>query len=490
VTAAVARPASQLARARAWLADHQRNAWAVDLRAVALGRIALGGLIVADVGLRLDDAVAHYSDLGFVQRAQMGAPENPAFRIYFLSGDPDWATLLLVLTGVVGLLFAVGLFTRVSGALAWLLLASLHGRNGWVLQAGDFLLVNLLFWVIFLPAGARFGLDARRAATTPPTRVYGPAATALFAQLVILYVMAGMAKAAFPHWWRGEGVSYALQADHFVTAFGRWLADFDALAKLLSWATLALELVVPWALLVDLGWRFRAGLVAVFVAFHLALEAALGIGLFSYVCIAGWLLVIPTEAIDRWKRHAGTEDDRKGARDENGALALAPASARWAGCLAAAFLAYAVLLAVAQPHLAAEARRAVEWPARIFAHGHRWGVFSGPRENSGWFVVDATLADGRHLDVLRGASLSWARPESVRATFPNQRWRKLYSNFPKPRSARPLALYLEWLCRRDESIVEVKYVHVRHAISLDGDRGPDERHVVARRRCARAPAAP
>ncbi|MEO0665168.1 MAG: sodium-dependent bicarbonate transport family permease, partial [Pseudomonadota bacterium] len=59
---------------------------------------------------------------------------------------------------ILGLL--LGLFTRPVTFLLWTMLTALHLRQGWVIQGGDDLLRNFLFFSLFLPLGRRWSLDA------------------------------------------------------------------------------------------------------------------------------------------------------------------------------------------------------------------------------------------------------------------------------------------------------------------------------------------
>jgi hypothetical protein len=54
-----------------------------------------------------------------------------------------------------------------------------------------------------------------------------------------------------------------------------------------------------------------------------------------------------------------------------------------------------------------------------------------PRPNyiSGWYVAPADLADGSHVDLMRGGqAISWARPDVIADTYPDFRWRKYLIN--------------------------------------------------------------
>jgi hypothetical protein len=459
------------------LLGRARRELSVDARALALMRIALGGLVIADMLARLEDASVLYSDEGFLPRNDVATPVFWGYRLYWLSGEPALSTALLVTTAALALGFAIGWQTRIMNVCVWLLLGALHARNELVLQGGDGLLLHLLLWSLLLPVGARWSIDARKQEAVP-SRFVGAPAILLYVQLVLVYFVTGTLKANHLHWWRGEGVYHALHADHFVTEAGRWLRSHTTVLSLLTWGTLALEILGPIVLVCTRAEsRLRALLVLGFMAFHAGIGATLELGLFSYVSIASWLFALPSWLFDRLpSRLRGPP----GAEQRIGP--------RWVAVLAAIVAVYLVAATAVRDKMADGAVRGVLlWPATTLRLQLIWGLFIGPREDTGWYVVQASRADGRHVDLLRGgAPVSWHPPEDVLDTFPNQRWRKLLVTFRKEHGRAPLRRYLSWLCKippstDTERVTEVRYVYVKHELG-----SPDtERELIGRQRCAR-----
>ena len=154
-----ARPESSLA---AW-----QKALTVDLRSIAVVRICLGVLLIADLVLRWPHIVAHYSDDGVLPRSLL-APylENREglWSFHILFGSPGAVSVLFAVAILFASAFAVGYRTRLSGVVSFLFLCSLQVRNPLVLSCGDTLLRLLLFWILFLPCGQWFSLDSRKRA--------------------------------------------------------------------------------------------------------------------------------------------------------------------------------------------------------------------------------------------------------------------------------------------------------------------------------------
>ena len=111
----------------------------LDLRGLAALRILMGVLVMLDALVRSSDLIAHYADSGVLPRSVLLTEfSNPYhFSLLFLSGQPLWVGLCLLVYGCAGLSLAFGWRTWWSTLVAWLLMLSLHNRNPVVLNAGD-----------------------------------------------------------------------------------------------------------------------------------------------------------------------------------------------------------------------------------------------------------------------------------------------------------------------------------------------------------------
>jgi len=98
-------------------------------------------------------------------------------------------------------------------------------------------------------------------------------------------------------WRNGEAVYYALMLDNFRTLWGDFLLNHPLLMKVLSLITYYLvEGALP-ILLAFFGfwWRFRILIIVIMCGFHLSLSVFMHLGLFPWICIAGWLAFLPSE---------------------------------------------------------------------------------------------------------------------------------------------------------------------------------------------------
>lgn len=494
--------------------------FSADQRSIAAMRIGLGLCILGDVGTRFASRTAFYTDEGVLPRSLVARQieDAPHLSLYFWSGEAWWPALLLGITALLATSFLLGLFTRICNVALWLLLASLHARNGAVLQGGDSILLLGLFWSFFLPLDQAWSY-ARTARTEPrPPRLVLNAGTLAFVlQLFAIYFVSGVLKSRMAYWRRGEGVYNALSADHFVTPFGEWLYQFEGLLTAMTHGTLVLELVLPFLLFVPLWFGpLRTALVVLFIGFHAGLGASLDLGLFPWVSAAVWLVALPSwfwdhaeRAVRRWNLHtrlAGAIGLL--AAPDRALRALAawaePHRARFEGAfgrvqgprlvqlLGAAALAYSAVLALGELDRDLRPRGTLELPRTVLRLSQGWRMFVPPYRDAGWFVAVGTRADGSEVNVLfgEGGEVVWERPRYVAHMFPDQRWRKYLVNLRKPTFAGHRRRLAGYLCRAwnsahpDDRVATVDVYYLKRSIRLHYRRGPVERDRWLRQDCS------
>lgn len=393
----------------------------IDVRSLAVFRIALGLVLVADALLRTRDFTLMF--------AADGVFPPPLIRDYF-DGDPAhwslalvchdtrWAAAILSLQGIAGACLAAGWRTTTATALAWIAQVSVFRRTIPAANAGDLLLSCLLFWSCFLPLGAVWSCDASRAAGAgrPRTmRVFGPATVALVLQVMAVYIGAGLAKWN-TSWLGGEAVRYALSVHDHGTPLGMWLAHADWLVRPLTWGVLGAEIVGP---LVFIAWpTARPVIAAAFLVFHVTIWLTMSVGLFAPIGMVAWLPLLP-------------------------AVSFVHDRTPWR----------------ARP-LPAPVRQAIHAASLT----QEWGMFGTVPPLEQWAYSRGELADGRTVDVLRaGRPIEADRPTGGFTSLPHHRWHKLLWILPRPK-VRPFApsvaaaLARDWNARHgaDEQVVALE----------------------------------
>jgi len=517
----------------------------LDLRSMALYRVLMGVLLLAEIAARLPDARAFYTDEGIFPRSI--AAETIPLSLHLLDGSLAWQLVLFGLQAVFAVLLLVGWNTRLAVVVSWFLLISLQGRNTLVMHNGDTFLKMSLFFAMFLPLGAVWSVDSRFRPRPPGVGplVVNAGTIAYIGQICVVYIFAVLWKYA-PE-WRSEfsAVHYALHVDTLASPLAKFLRQYDGVMVVLTVATMLTEASAPLLVLFPFGTQWtRLVAVFVFIGLHAGFAACLVLGNFAPVCWVGWIILLPPlfwNLMARWCRTparqeltlqtrlapaaAGGMESLKqflllpdvklvaasdsptgsagwrlldGTDELQGGLALRrllwrsplwwplawlPASvlgsvARWLGrptaapddaegfrtrrlapyagpALATVVLVCFVYTVAWNVRGLTPERMDKVFPRQVNAFGYAlgldqgWGVFApAPGKYHGWYVLDATFADGSRLDLVQGLPTDFdRRPAEVWRTYINSRWRRVYQSIVDPSWANVQPYLAEWIRR-------------------------------------------
>ena len=487
-----------------------RTVFALDLRAIAAFRVGVGIVLLLMLAHLWPEIPAFYTDDGILPRSS-----RPSLNVeeafpglcwqlspYMLTGETNTVRALFLVQGFIALALVVGWKSRWMALASWLLLVGLQARNPLIMQGGDDVLRNMLFFSLFLPLGARFSLDARaRSLCEPqpalPAQVAHVGSAAFILQLLCVYFFTGLLKS--DPVWRTEftALHFAMHLDHLTTSFGYRLAAFPLLTKLLTFGTMLLEHVGPILLLVPrLDWRARLALVLSFMSLHIGIALCVSIGLFPFTCIVCWMALLPTEAINaaiawgcRWSHRltgVATEPERLAAATEIGGASrfgLTLASR----VLLVTLVTYMLVVNVVRLNGMGVYANLPNGPLRTIGEAAQinqyWCMFAArPAVFGGWYDMRATLADGREVNLWNpNLPVQESRPELVSATYPSLRWRKSCMILFERHSPTHRAGLGEYLVRRyerahpDSKVVDARII-LRAAISPDPDQSAKPAH--------------
>src|SRR3954466_11264307 len=283
--------------------NYLQDAYSLDLRSLALFRIALGAVLLGDLIVRASDLTVFYTDFGVLPRAALLDRFSPAprFSIHLMSGQLLVEGLLFLLAGVFALMLLFGVRTRLATFASWFMLVSVQTRNPAILQGGDVYLRMLTFIGIFLPLGALYSVDAALAAgerdenRSRAFRYFSTPGLALIVQVGLVYAFAALLKTA-PE-WRTEhsAVYYALSIQQMSTPFGRFLLHFPKLLPWLTRGTMVHEGTIPLLILTPIfAAPARLAAVALIFALHIGLGLSIRLGHFPYIACMAALPLLPT----------------------------------------------------------------------------------------------------------------------------------------------------------------------------------------------------
>jgi hypothetical protein len=209
-----------------------------------------------------------------------------------------WVASLLIL-----IVFTLGLASRVTAVLAWMIMVSTSRRVPVLYFGFD---QAILSWLLYLAvtgaSGQALSLDrlmARRrrprAATQPGATVPPPTVSASLAlrliqlNLCMIYAAAGLAKLQGRVWWTGDAVLMILLSPEYRLGYLTWLAAYPRFLNSLTHATVALEILYPALVWVR---ALRPLIVVSMILLHVGIDLTLGLTEFSLAMIAGNLAFV------------------------------------------------------------------------------------------------------------------------------------------------------------------------------------------------------
>ncbi|HET7273488.1 MAG TPA: HTTM domain-containing protein [Rubrobacter sp.] len=270
-----------------------------DLRSLALFRIVLGLLVLADLANRATDLFAHYTDAGVLPRTVLVQEVlSPwAFSLNLMNGQPFFQALLFCVAAVAALGLLVGYRTRLMTVVVWVLLLSIQWRNPLVGGADGPLLRLMLFWAMFLPLGAYWSVDRalKDVSLRLSTRFLSLATVGLFMQIAFVYWFTAAMKSG-PE-WRTDGTAlyYALSIDQIATPFGHFLLNFPDLLTVMTFGTFCLEALGPFLLFCPFfTGPVRTGAVMAFMGLHFGIWLSMDIGIFPWISAFCMVCFLPT----------------------------------------------------------------------------------------------------------------------------------------------------------------------------------------------------
>ena len=257
---------------------------------------------------------------------------GPSWSFWFLVPDPLLVPAYLACLGVL-LLFAAGLWSRLTSALSWAIVVSTAGRSPEIVFGFDQVASMLLLYLAVTgSSGQAVSLDRylrrwrsirdelsgrRRAGRplagavedgTPPPSVSANLCLRLIQlHLCVIYGLAGLAKLQYPIWWEGWAFGSLLGYAEFRPLDLSWLARWPMLLMLLSHGAIFIEVAYP-----ALVWprALRPLVVALTIGLHVGIAATMGL----YEFALGMIVANLAFASGPWLRSLATGRDPEAIR--------------------------------------------------------------------------------------------------------------------------------------------------------------------------------
>lgn len=300
---------------------------ALDLRPLGFMRLVFGAVLfwsIIDLSPVLFD---FFSDSGVAPRsALLGTLVRVnRFCLYDMAG-PRWVLVALYAITLLSILaFAIGWHSRLAAVTTFLLVCGIHERNLMVFDGSDNVIRVMLFWMMFMPLGARYSVDAvLKTARGGRLVTHGPALPMRLGQLQVAWVYLNTVIHKWPgaEWHNGTALRIGLGLDHL---FVRWAGHLMFNQRAFIWfgthftivseaAMLPLVFLPLWkpssgplskwpAWLFQPSWK-ALGLAGV-TALHLGIAVMMRVGNFSYIMISTFFLFYEPEWIEAIVRALG-----------------------------------------------------------------------------------------------------------------------------------------------------------------------------------------
>ncbi|WP_062057961.1 HTTM domain-containing protein [Aquimarina longa] len=458
---------------------HQKiqNIFSFDLRLLGVFRILLGILIIIDIINRSQDLTIFYTDQGIYPRALLLQNDWNLwnFSINMITGSYEGQIIIFLVTILCALMVTIGFRTKFFLISLYFLIISIHVRNPYIVHGGDLVIKLLVFYAIFLPINARYAVDKFKESSLPKSNKIVSVATVIYIlQIVYIYVCSGILKTGV-EWSNGTAIYYALELDIFSKPLAAYLKNMPELMQFLTNVTIYLEKFGCILLFIPVFWKyFRLIGVFLFAMLHFSFFLFMALGNFPWAALIMWIVVLPPLVPDFIEKHCTkykiyshlilirnqirktialpvfnlkiTEQVFNTKRNGISSLFLI-------------LIGVSVFLwNMSTINVGYNCPEFFKKVIRITGTWQKWNMFAAsPMKIDGWFVMDAQLRNGKHIDILNNKdTVVYRKPKNVNATYKNERWQKYLTTIVRNQNNEK---YLQTMGRYYCNSWNIKYIN-------------------------------
>ncbi len=406
-------------------------------------RICIAAIIMFDLAIRISDLEMFYSNTGVVPLAMLFEHQwNDYFiSLHVISGLWQVQAILFLAAFIFAILLFIGYRTKLFTFLSWLMLLSLHNRNGYILQGGDDLLRMVLFWGIFIPWGKKYSCDSILDPELKENKIICTIACVAYL-LQICYIYSGSALLKGSEWHNDYSAMYYVYGlDQIATPITKYLFYYPELLKKLTFLAYYFELLVPILFFIPFKHQyFRIIGVISIIIFHLFNGITLFIGLFPLIGIGTSVGILPALVMDKFDNVTIILKERIA----NSFLVISKYINNIIGWKKPVYLLPKPFNNIKTAFLIFITLFVFDWNfsnlpfvesklsdnLRFIGYGLRldqnWGMFApGVFKDDGWYVMDGVTKRNEHIDLLRnGSKINLKKPVNIVSLFKNDRLRK------------------------------------------------------------------
>lgn len=402
--------------------------YALSFKSLALMRIALALVCLADLIIRAGDLTALYTANGIwpAHLIKNFGWYSGYWSLHAFYDSYVWETFMFTTHIIFVVFLLIGYKTKLANIIVWLLYISLHNRNLFILQAGDDLLRLTLFWGLFLPWQYCYSIDSLKNKTKPQQNVIANLAYLLLIFSVYFFTVSLKTSTE----WRTEGsaIYYALSLDQIRLPYtGDWLYTQPFLMKILTYIVFIIEIFIPLFILLPskkIPFRFYTFLLIIIL--HIGIGLTLFVGLFFIINMVTAIALIPDSVLNKISCFKNSYKINFALKKKQNIYIN-----QFKKLIIVLLIFFNLLINLsAVQWFSYEVAKPLRGALNAIKISQYWGMFSpSVLKNDGWFVYDGRDSFGRQHDLRVDSDyVDFKKPKHVVSMYKTDRWRKLAEN--------------------------------------------------------------
>ncbi|OFD35968.1 hypothetical protein BWGOE3_57370 [Bacillus mycoides] len=212
--------------------------------------------------------------------------------LYTLNDSILYFNIIYSIGIIINTLYLLGIKTRITGVLNFILIYSLYVRNPTVLDGGNNILTIILFFLMFAEVNRYFSVTNEK--STDDNKIFNMihnfAIYLCLFQVCVLYFFAGLAKSQGHMWYNGTALYYILQIDEFTQpVLAQFIINSPLLLTLGAYSAILTQLFFP---LLVFNKYLKIPILIGSISFHLGVIFLNGLIQFGLIMIALDLLFL------------------------------------------------------------------------------------------------------------------------------------------------------------------------------------------------------
>ncbi len=222
----------------------------------------------------------------------------------FVPTETSWHIAIFIVLSITTFMMTIGLFTRFSTFITYLLYCSITRQFPFLCNAGDDMQRLIFFLLFFSRSGDALSVDCiiGKPKQSWHQALFKPAPSAPWAQKLLqvqvslAYISTALLKINSDPWFQGNGVYYASRLTDFSKFSVPLLFDHQLPLYLLNCSAMCIELSMGTLIWIK---EFRYWLLLLGLIFHLVIDWTMNIPVFEFVFISTYILFIESADLAR-----------------------------------------------------------------------------------------------------------------------------------------------------------------------------------------------